>query len=61
MACDGNEIDTMFVDRRRDGGQTGQTLVNVCSDVVSLCLGLVSGSNKTCVTSATLRVIIERF
>uniref|UniRef100_A0A8C2XHA5 Abhydrolase domain containing 16A, phospholipase n=1 Tax=Cyclopterus lumpus TaxID=8103 RepID=A0A8C2XHA5_CYCLU len=30
VACDGNEIDTMFVDRRRDGGQTGQTLVICC-------------------------------
>lgn len=28
VACDGNEIDTMFVDRRRDGGGNGQTLVN---------------------------------
>lgn len=27
VACDGNEIDTMFVDRRRDGGLNGQTLV----------------------------------
>lgn len=27
VACDGNEIDTMFVDRRRDGEQNGQTLV----------------------------------
>lgn len=27
MACDGNEIDTMFVDRRIDGGSNGQTLV----------------------------------
>lgn len=34
MACDGNEIDTMFVDRRRDGGQNGQTLVNVCGDLL---------------------------
>ncbi len=41
MACDGNEIDTMFVDRRRDGGQKGQTLVNVSPDVSFLCLGLV--------------------
>ncbi|XP_068998516.1 phosphatidylserine lipase ABHD16A-like [Embiotoca jacksoni] len=30
VACDGNEIDTMFVDRRRDGGQHGQTLVICC-------------------------------
>ncbi|KAM7421134.1 hypothetical protein PAMA_015344 [Pampus argenteus] len=30
VACDGNEIDTMFVDRRRDGGQDGQTLVICC-------------------------------
>ncbi|KAM8847101.1 phosphatidylserine lipase ABHD16A [Synchiropus picturatus] len=30
VACDGNEIDTMFVDRRRDGGQKGQTLVICC-------------------------------
>ncbi|CAJ1062575.1 phosphatidylserine lipase ABHD16A isoform X2 [Xyrichtys novacula] len=30
VACDGNEIDTMFVDRRGDGGQTGQTLVICC-------------------------------
>uniref|UniRef100_A0A674MSV8 Abhydrolase domain containing 16A, phospholipase n=1 Tax=Takifugu rubripes TaxID=31033 RepID=A0A674MSV8_TAKRU len=29
-ACDGNEIDTMFVDRRRVGGQNGQTLVICC-------------------------------
>ena len=31
MACDGNEIDTMFVDRRRDEGQHGQTLVRTCT------------------------------
>uniref|UniRef100_A0AAQ6AIN9 Monoacylglycerol lipase ABHD16A n=1 Tax=Amphiprion ocellaris TaxID=80972 RepID=A0AAQ6AIN9_AMPOC len=30
VACDGNNIDTMFVDRRRDGGQNGQTLVICC-------------------------------
>ncbi|KAI4790550.1 hypothetical protein KUCAC02_034558, partial [Chaenocephalus aceratus] len=30
VACDGNEIDTMFVDRRREGGQKGQTLVICC-------------------------------
>uniref|UniRef100_A0A8D3C011 Abhydrolase domain containing 16A, phospholipase n=1 Tax=Scophthalmus maximus TaxID=52904 RepID=A0A8D3C011_SCOMX len=30
VACDGNEIDTMFVDRRRDGGRKGQTLVICC-------------------------------
>uniref|UniRef100_A0A665VY33 AB hydrolase-1 domain-containing protein n=1 Tax=Echeneis naucrates TaxID=173247 RepID=A0A665VY33_ECHNA len=30
VACDGNEIDTMFVDRRRDSGQNGQTLVICC-------------------------------
>ncbi|XP_014015423.1 phosphatidylserine lipase ABHD16A isoform X1 [Salmo salar] len=30
VACDGNEIDTMFVDRRRDEGQHGQTLVICC-------------------------------
>uniref|UniRef100_A0A8D0AN81 Abhydrolase domain containing 16A, phospholipase n=1 Tax=Sander lucioperca TaxID=283035 RepID=A0A8D0AN81_SANLU len=30
VACDGNDIDTMFVDRRRDGGQNGQTLVICC-------------------------------
>ncbi|XP_052002876.1 phosphatidylserine lipase ABHD16A-like [Xyrauchen texanus] len=30
MACDGNEIDTMFVDRRRVGGTAGQTLVICC-------------------------------
>ncbi len=29
MACDGNEIDTMFVDRRKDGGQAGKTLVRM--------------------------------
>lgn len=29
VACDGNEIDTMFVDRRRDGGENGQTLVKL--------------------------------
>ena len=27
VACDGNEIDTMFVDRRREEGLHGQTLV----------------------------------
>lgn len=36
VACDGNEIDTMFVDRRRDGGQKSQTLVNVCNDLLFL-------------------------
>uniref|UniRef100_A0A6Q2ZIT5 Monoacylglycerol lipase ABHD16A n=1 Tax=Esox lucius TaxID=8010 RepID=A0A6Q2ZIT5_ESOLU len=30
VACDGNEIDTMFVDRRRVGGMQGQTLVICC-------------------------------
>uniref|UniRef100_A0A8C7X668 Abhydrolase domain containing 16A, phospholipase n=1 Tax=Oryzias sinensis TaxID=183150 RepID=A0A8C7X668_9TELE len=30
VACDGNEIDTMFVDRRRDGGHNGKTLVICC-------------------------------
>uniref|UniRef100_A0A8C1W573 Abhydrolase domain containing 16A n=1 Tax=Cyprinus carpio TaxID=7962 RepID=A0A8C1W573_CYPCA len=30
VACDGNEIDTMFVDRRKDGGQAGKTLVICC-------------------------------
>uniref|UniRef100_A0A673CG06 Abhydrolase domain containing 16A n=1 Tax=Sphaeramia orbicularis TaxID=375764 RepID=A0A673CG06_9TELE len=30
VACDGNEIDTMFVDRRRDRGENGQTLVICC-------------------------------
>ncbi|MEQ2218133.1 hypothetical protein XENOCAPTIV_029957, partial [Xenoophorus captivus] len=30
VACDGNEIDTMFVDRRKDGGPKGQTLVICC-------------------------------
>uniref|UniRef100_A0A3Q3RPB7 Abhydrolase domain containing 16A, phospholipase n=1 Tax=Mastacembelus armatus TaxID=205130 RepID=A0A3Q3RPB7_9TELE len=30
VACDGNEIDTMFVDRRKDEGQNGQTLVICC-------------------------------
>ncbi|KAG9344973.1 hypothetical protein JZ751_009513 [Albula glossodonta] len=30
VACDGNEIDTMFVDRRRDGGERGKTLVICC-------------------------------
>ncbi len=29
VACDGNEIDTMFVDRRKDGGQAGKTLVRM--------------------------------
>ena len=29
VACDGNEIDTMFVDRRADGRPGGSTLVNV--------------------------------
>lgn len=33
-ACDGNEIDTMFVDRRRVGGQNGQTLVNGCAPLL---------------------------
>ncbi|KAJ8289860.1 hypothetical protein GJAV_G00006150 [Gymnothorax javanicus] len=28
--CDGNEIDTMFVDRRSDGGERGKTLVICC-------------------------------
>lgn len=37
MACDGNEIDTMFVDRRRDGGQIGQTLVKVLERFVGFC------------------------
>lgn len=43
VACDGNEIDTMFVDRRRDGGQNSQTLVNVCSDLLFYALGLFQG------------------
>nr|XP_057909310.1 phosphatidylserine lipase ABHD16A [Doryrhamphus excisus] len=30
IACDGNEIDTMFVDRRGGGGRKGQTLVICC-------------------------------
>ncbi|XP_064165877.1 phosphatidylserine lipase ABHD16A isoform X1 [Anguilla rostrata] len=30
VACDGNEIDTMFVDHRRDGGERGKTLVICC-------------------------------
>uniref|UniRef100_A0A673YFY8 Abhydrolase domain containing 16A, phospholipase n=1 Tax=Salmo trutta TaxID=8032 RepID=A0A673YFY8_SALTR len=30
VACDGNEIDTMFVDRRREEGLHGQTLVICC-------------------------------
>uniref|UniRef100_H2MCZ6 Abhydrolase domain containing 16A, phospholipase n=1 Tax=Oryzias latipes TaxID=8090 RepID=H2MCZ6_ORYLA len=30
VACDGNEIDTMFVDRRTDGGHNGKTLVICC-------------------------------
>uniref|UniRef100_A0A8C6WYU0 Abhydrolase domain containing 16A n=1 Tax=Neogobius melanostomus TaxID=47308 RepID=A0A8C6WYU0_9GOBI len=30
IACDGNEIDTMFVDRRQDGEEIGQTLVICC-------------------------------
>uniref|UniRef100_A0A096M8K0 Abhydrolase domain containing 16A, phospholipase n=1 Tax=Poecilia formosa TaxID=48698 RepID=A0A096M8K0_POEFO len=30
VACDGNEIDTMFVDRRKDGGPHGRTLVICC-------------------------------
>lgn len=33
VACDGNEIDTMFVDRRKDGGPRGRTLVNVENDL----------------------------
>lgn len=31
LACDGNQIDTMFVDRRRVGGANGQTLVKACN------------------------------
>lgn len=31
LACDGNQIDTMFVDRRRVGGANGQTLVKTCN------------------------------
>lgn len=58
VACDGNEIDTMFVDRRRDGGQNGQTLVNVCSDVVILCLGLVPGSDIISVALVTLQLVL---
>lgn len=34
LACDGNEIDTMFVDRRRVGGANGQTLVKACNRVL---------------------------
>ncbi|XP_041963971.1 phosphatidylserine lipase ABHD16A isoform X1 [Alosa sapidissima] len=30
IACDGNEIDTMFVDRRSEGGANGKTLVICC-------------------------------
>nr|XP_061789842.1 phosphatidylserine lipase ABHD16A-like [Nerophis lumbriciformis] len=30
VACDGNEIDTMFVDRRDGGGSNGRTLVICC-------------------------------
>ncbi|KAM8870237.1 phosphatidylserine lipase ABHD16A [Spinachia spinachia] len=30
VACDGNEIDTMFVDRRKAGEQAGRTLVICC-------------------------------
>ncbi|XP_077576764.1 phosphatidylserine lipase ABHD16A [Stigmatopora nigra] len=30
VACDGNEIDTMFVDRREGGGSKGRTLVICC-------------------------------
>lgn len=30
VACDGNEIDTMFVDRRKEGGPNGKTLVICC-------------------------------
>lgn len=36
MACDGNEIDTMFVDRRRDGGPAGKTLVRICVTKVNV-------------------------
>lgn len=36
VACDGNEIDTMFVDRRRDGGQAGKTLVRICVTEVNV-------------------------
>lgn len=34
VACDGNEIDTMFVDRRKDGVPIGQTLVNAGGDLL---------------------------
>lgn len=37
LACDGNEIDTMFVDRRRGGGANGQTLVNACTHALCKC------------------------
>lgn len=47
VACDGNEIDTMFVDRRRDGGQNGQTLVNACNHLLCLCLGLYFSQGPT--------------
>lgn len=45
MACDGNEIDTMFVDHRRDGGRSGQTLVNAHADfyvIPFMCCDLTS-------------------
>lgn len=37
VACDGNEIDTMFVDRRRDHERNGHTLVNCSAGSSKLC------------------------
>jgi len=56
VACDSNEIDTMFVDRRRDGSQNGKTLVNDCSDLLFLCPGIVPGPSKT---SVILQMVLE--
>lgn len=53
MACDGNEIDTMFVDRRRDGGQTGQTLVKVLEGFVVFVPFGGLRFYRTCVNSVT--------
>lgn len=53
MACDGNEIDTMFVDRRRDGGQIGQTLVKVLERFVVFTLFGGLKFNRTCVDLVT--------
>lgn len=53
MACDGNEIDTMFVDRRRDGGQIGQTLVKVLEWFVVFVPFGGPRFNRTCINPVT--------